>query len=121
MRGNRGKTSLRVRRRCEDPMREFDRLPAELRVWLASAALPWRPRSVRRAYDKALAATGDRSAALDRLTELQGRIVARDAAAIWGPDHPAVREPARPGPFGGRAEPESVMQADTRARPDARG
>jgi hypothetical protein len=25
------------------------------------------------------------------LTALQGRLVARDAATVWGPDHPAVR------------------------------
>lgn len=72
-------------------MQQYDRLPAELRAWLAAAVLPWRPRSVRRAFDKALAETGDRDFALTRLTALQGRLVARDAAAVWGPDHPAVR------------------------------
>ncbi|ESQ13778.1 MAG: hypothetical protein JKP98_25960 [Rhodobacteraceae bacterium] len=46
---NRGATSLRRKRRSEDPMREFDRLPANLRAWLANAILPWRPRSVQRA------------------------------------------------------------------------
>jgi hypothetical protein len=91
MRGNRGTTSLKLRRRNEDPMRDFDRLPPELRAWVAAAVLPWRPRSVRRAFDKALAETGDRDFALTRLTALQGRLVARDAAAVWGPDHPAVR------------------------------
>ncbi len=90
MRGNRGQTSLKLKRRKEDPMRDFDRLPPELRAWVAAAALPWRPRSVRRAFDKALAETGDRVVALSRLNALQGRLVARDAAAVWGPDHPAV-------------------------------
>jgi len=90
MRGNRGNTSLKLKRRNEDPMREYDRLPAELRAWLATAALPWRPRSVRRAFDKALAETGDRAFALSRLNAMQERIVARDAATVWGPDHPAV-------------------------------
>jgi hypothetical protein len=94
-RGNRGETSLRLRRRVEDPMREFDRLPAELRAWLASAALPWRPRSVRRAYEKALAETGDRRRALAHLTDLQGRLVAQDAARVWGPEHPAAGTPKR--------------------------
>jgi hypothetical protein len=94
-RGNRGQTSLRLRSRIEDPMREFDRLPAELRAWLASAALPWRPRSVRRAYEKALAETGDRRRALARLTDLQGRLVAQDAARVWGPEHPAAGTPQR--------------------------
>lgn len=91
MGGNRGRTSLRGKRRAEDPMREFDRLPPDLRAWLAAATLPWRPRSVRRAYDKALAETGDRTRALLRLTALQGRLVARDAAVVWGPDHPAAQ------------------------------
>jgi hypothetical protein len=88
--GNLGATHLKRRRRSEDPMREFDRLPAELRRWLASAALPWRPASVRLAYARAVAETGDRQSALVRLTELQGRLLAQDAAAIWGPDHPAA-------------------------------
>jgi hypothetical protein len=92
MRGNRGNTSLKLRRRNENSMREFDRLPAELRAWLATAVLPWRPRSVRRAFDKALAETGDRAFALSRLNALQGCRVARDAAAVWGPDHPAVHD-----------------------------
>lgn len=91
MRGDRGKTSLKLKRRNEDPMREYDRLPAELRAWLAAAVLPWRPCSMRRAFDKALAGTGDRGFALSRLTALQGRLVARDAATVWGPDHPAVK------------------------------
>ena len=68
MRCNRGKTSLKLKRRNEVPMREYDRLPAELRAWLAAAVLPWRPRAVRRAFDKALAETGDRDFALTRLT-----------------------------------------------------
>ena len=43
MRGNRGRTSLKLKRRSEDPMRDYDRLPPELRAWLAEAVLPWRP------------------------------------------------------------------------------
>ncbi len=58
MAGNRGRTSLKCRQRARDPMREYDRLPPELRAWLASAALPWRPRSVQRAYERAVARTG---------------------------------------------------------------
>lgn len=84
MRGNLGATSLRLKCRTENPMRDYDRLPAKLRAWLAAAALPWRPRSVRRAFDKALAETGDRALALSRLTALQDRLVAKDAAAVWG-------------------------------------
>ena len=88
MAGNRGQTSLRSRRRTEDPMREFDRLPAELRAWLACAALPWRPRSVRRAYDRALSQTKDVARALQSLDRLEARRMAHDTLQVWGPDHP---------------------------------
>lgn len=88
---NRGATSLKLRRRSEDPMREYDRLPHELRVWLSGAVLPWRPRSVRRAFDKALTQTRDRHAALARLCQMEQRMIARDAAGVWGPDHPAAQ------------------------------
>ena len=87
---NRGQTSLRQRRRTEDPMREYDRLPAELRAWLATAVLPWRPVSVRRAFARALARTGDRARALAELDRLQARRIGEDAARIWGPAHPAA-------------------------------
>ena len=88
MRGNRGQTSLKLKRRNEDPMREFDRLPPELRAWLASAVLPWRPRSVRRAFDRAVARTRDRSRALEELDRLQDKIVAKDARRVWGQEYP---------------------------------
>lgn len=72
-------------------MHDYDRLPDDLRRWLSEAMLPWRARSVRRAYDKALARLGDREAALAELDRLQRQTVARDAAKVWGPDHPATR------------------------------
>ncbi|MEM9523358.1 MAG: DUF6525 family protein [Pseudomonadota bacterium] len=87
---NRGKTSLKLKRRNEDPMREFDRLPSELRAWLASAMLPWRPRSVRREFDRAIARTQDRARALEALDRLQERLIAKDACRIWGRDHPCA-------------------------------
>ncbi len=90
MGANRGKTSLKRRQRDEDPMREFDRLPAELRSWLATAVLPWRPRSVRRSFSRALARTGDRALALAELDLLQQRLIARDARQVWGADHPCT-------------------------------
>lgn len=73
---NRGVTSLRLKRRNEDPMQEFDRLPAELRAWLSQAVLPWRPRSVRRAFDSAYARTRDKNSALRELDRLQQQAVA---------------------------------------------
>jgi hypothetical protein len=90
MPGNRGQTSLKRKRRTEDPMRDFDRLPPELRAWLAAAVLPWRPRSVRRAFERAVARTRDPARALEELDRLQDRLVARDAQAVWGEDHPCA-------------------------------
>lgn len=88
MPGNRGKTSLRCKGRRESSMRDFDRLPKELRVWIADADLPWRPKSVRRSFDRALSQTGDLERALDVLDQLQQRLVAKDSEKVWGRDHP---------------------------------
>ena len=86
---NTGRTSLRQRRRCRDPMREFDRLPPALRAWLARACLPWGPRSVLRAYRRALGQSGDAGRALQVLDAIEARLIARDAARVWGDAHPA--------------------------------
>lgn len=87
MRTNRGVTALKRRRRASDPMAEFDRLPPELRAWLAKAAMPWSARSVRRAYKRALARTQDRSLALRELDALQARLIALDKRRL----HDAAR------------------------------
>ncbi|WP_171211237.1 MULTISPECIES: DUF6525 family protein [unclassified Ruegeria] len=76
---NLGQTKLRKRRRAENPMREFDRLPPVLRAWVSQAALPWRPRSVLRAYQKALAHTGDHGRALEELGRLEALQLAKDS------------------------------------------
>ncbi len=92
--GNRGRTSLKCRPRRENPMREFDRLPPDLRAWIARADLPWRPRSVMQSYERALSETGDKDAAFDALERLQRRLIAKDARKIWGETHPdALQEP----------------------------
>ncbi|MGR3511832.1 MAG: DUF6525 family protein [Paracoccaceae bacterium] len=91
MPGNCGATSLRRRRRALNPMGDYDRLPRELRLWVASATLPWRAKSVRDAYEKALARTGTSDAALAELTRLQTTLVAKDAARIWGDTHPEAQ------------------------------
>lgn len=75
---NLGQTKLRKHRRREDPMREFDRLPQVLRAWVTQAVLPWRPRSVLRAYNTALARTGDQGRALDELRRLESVQLAKD-------------------------------------------
>lgn len=87
---NRGRTTLKRRRRGGNGMDEFDRLPKELRNWLASAALPWRPQSVQRAFAKAYASTGDRESALRELDAMQQRLIAKDARKVWGADHPVT-------------------------------
>ncbi|MEO0819169.1 MAG: DUF6525 family protein [Pseudomonadota bacterium] len=84
MRGNRGQTSLKRRWRNEDPMQDYDRLPAVLRAWLAGAVLPWRPRSVRQAFARAYARTRDEARALQELDRLQDRLIAKDAQQVWG-------------------------------------
>ncbi len=86
--GNRGRTSLKCRPRAANKMREFDNLPPLLRQWVASSTLPWRPGSVKKAYARALRRTGNEATALAELQALQSRLVAKDARAIWGADHP---------------------------------
>ena len=72
-------------RRARGGMREFDRLPPELRHWLHDAALPWSARSVARLWRRALReAGGDVAAARERLALAEQRTLARDAAKVWG-------------------------------------
>lgn len=42
---NRGSTGLRTRARRGNPMEIYDRLPGDLRQWMAGACLPWSPHS----------------------------------------------------------------------------
>ena len=82
---------MKRRRRATDKMGEYDRLTPELRAWLSSAMLPWRPKSVQRAYRAAYAKIGDAAGALKELDRMQKRLVAKDAQRIWGPEHPDAR------------------------------
>lgn len=94
MSGNLGRSSLRRRRRrtAEDAMRDYDRLPPKLRRWIASADLPWRPRSVRLAYEKAVRRVRNEALAIEELDQLQERLISKDARIVWGEEHPhAVR------------------------------
>lgn len=88
MRRNLGKTSLKCKRSNGNSMRDYDNLSPELRAWLASAALPWRPRSVQRAFNQAIARTQDKAHALAELDRMQDRLVAKDVCKVWGQDHP---------------------------------
>ena len=73
-------------------MQEFDRLPEELRAWVATAKLPWRAGSVQAAYRKALKRTQDHQSALQELDRIQNAMVAKDARRIWGEHHPAATQ-----------------------------
>ena len=90
MRDNRGTTTLRRKRRNADPMQAYDRLPAELRGWLASAHLPWSPHSAKRAYTKALARTGDPVQALSHLDQIERAQISRDVRRLWDAEHPSA-------------------------------
>ncbi|MFE3837263.1 DUF6525 family protein [Pseudogemmobacter sonorensis] len=75
-------TSLRRRNRA-DPMRRYDRLPPELRGWLATAALPWSPCSALRLWRRLLRETGeDVPAALRRMDLAEARMLGRDGLAL---------------------------------------
>ena len=88
MASNRGNTSLKCKRRNENSMLEFDQLPRELRGWIVSADLPWRAKSGRKAFDRALSQTGSREKALEELSRLQRRLISKDATKVWGEKHP---------------------------------
>ncbi|MDO6588252.1 DUF6525 family protein [Salipiger sp. 1_MG-2023] len=78
---NRGATSLRTRRRHEDPMQAFDALPAPVRSWLSQAALPWSPASCRKILRKARARGESLEDVLARLDRAQQKTLARDRYA----------------------------------------
>jgi hypothetical protein len=66
-------------------MADYDRLPPDLRAWLATAVLPWSPRSAARAFDDALKRQrSDRAAALAELDRLQQRRLARASSQPGG-------------------------------------
>ena len=85
---SRNLTSPRARWRRGDPMAAHDRLPSDLRVWLAEAALPWSAASALRLWQRALRETGCPKTARDRLARAEAKTLARDAARVWGPGYP---------------------------------
>lgn len=88
---NRNLASPRAHWRKTNPMAAYDRLPPDLRTWLAGAALPWSAASVLRVWHRALAETGCPKAALNRLQRAEAKTLARDAALIWGPTYPLLQ------------------------------
>lgn len=84
-------TSPRARWRAGDGMAEHDRLPPELRRFVIHADLPWSARSVLAVWQKARRAGQCPATALARLERAARATLAREAAQVWGPDHPAAR------------------------------
>lgn len=78
MKRNLGQCSLRRKRRKADPMASFDGLPPPLRQWVAQAALPWSPASVRRIWFRSRAKGLSDDEALRRLSLAEARTLARD-------------------------------------------
>ena len=67
-------SSLRRKKKHRDPMKCYEELPYELRQWLASALLPWSPRSALKAYEKALRTIGSSEGALAELDKKHIRL-----------------------------------------------
>ena len=65
---NLGSTNLKRKRRNENPILDYDRLPKELRKWIANAELPWRPKSVLKAYERAYSRTSNNKKAMNELS-----------------------------------------------------
>jgi hypothetical protein len=88
---SRNLSSPRARWRATNAMAAYDRLPPDLRTWLAGAALPWSAASVLRLWHRVLRETGNVSAARDRLSRAEEVTLAREAARVWGQDYPQPR------------------------------
>ncbi|SIR14356.1 hypothetical protein SAMN05421641_12714 [Paracoccus thiocyanatus] len=80
-----GRRNLATRLRCRrsaQPMARYDRLPPDLRRWLAQAALPWSAAPALRLWRRALRETGgDALAARARMDAAEARTLARDSLA----------------------------------------
>ncbi|WP_076533147.1 DUF6525 family protein [Gemmobacter megaterium] len=104
--------STRLPRRKAAPMSAFDRLPSGLRNWLHQAVLPWSAASALRAWQRALRDCGCETTARARLSAMEARLIARDAARIWGPAHPALTPDISSFPIPHRPVPEGPATAD---------
>jgi hypothetical protein len=73
------RSKLKRRRRNDDPMSAYDRLPSALRLWLMDAALPWSAQSAYRAWCRSLRASGgDTEAAKRNLSRLERDMLKKD-------------------------------------------
>ncbi|MEM6594905.1 MAG: DUF6525 family protein [Pseudomonadota bacterium] len=75
---NLGQSSLRRKRRGGNPMEAFDGLPAPARQWVAQAALPWSPASVRRIWSRSQALGLSADDTIRSLNNAEARTLARD-------------------------------------------
>ncbi|PWE29785.1 DUF6525 family protein [Pararhodobacter marinus] len=74
----------RLKRRAArgNPMAAYDRLPPELRAWLAQAALPWSPHSALKIWRRAMARHGgDTARVLAHLSRAEHATLRRDDPA----------------------------------------
>ncbi|MCA0873077.1 DUF6525 family protein [Seohaeicola saemankumensis] len=92
---NRGATSLKLRRRNEDPMQTYDALPAPIRRWLSQAALPWSPASCRKILRRGRARGEGLDQILARLERAQQATLARDRHASCRPEPEPAPAPRR--------------------------
>ncbi|MCJ8140934.1 DUF6525 family protein [Falsirhodobacter halotolerans] len=79
-----------LRRRGTGSMEGYDRLPPDVRAWLAGAALPWSARSALRIWRRAMADRPCPHHARACLCAAEARMLARDAPTVWGVNHPSV-------------------------------
>ena len=76
--GNIGATAIRGRRRAQDPMQAYDRLPKPLRLWLAQAVLPWSPSSCLSIWRNSLRAGLAPAQIVARLDRLEAAALERE-------------------------------------------
>lgn len=87
MRDNLGETTLRRRKRSAHPMQTYDTLPRPLRIWIASAALPWSPASCRRIWHKARKEGLSADDAVLRMQDVEAKNLARDRIGKFSIKH----------------------------------
>ncbi|MEP4034982.1 DUF6525 family protein [Pseudophaeobacter sp.] len=74
---NLGETSVKRRKRSEDPMLAYDQLPRDLRLWIQSAKLPWSSASCRRVWLKTKARGDSLEQTLASLDRAEAATLAR--------------------------------------------
>lgn len=74
-------TSMKTRRRRGSRMQVYDTLPPDLRLWLASACLPWSPESALKIWRRANGSQKP-EAAISQLNAIERAMLARDAR-VW--------------------------------------